>query len=238
MKVHPKTFKLALLIVFVLTIFSSATAQSTVFNIPSSDVEAPRKVFLEADFITHFASYKDGGYQTYGPRVVVGLPGNTEVGVNVFYTKSADPEPVEVQPNFKWKFYENEKVGIAIAAGVLASFPVTHRSLGRKSAMLYVVGSKSFSGNYGPKFTFGSYTLVGKMDAGTDRTGALVGYEQPVTKKFSLLADWFSGNNDLGYITAATGYTFSDKDSIYAGYSFGNHGRGNNALGIYYGRRF
>jgi hypothetical protein len=234
----PRILHLVLAVAFLLSLSAGAFAQSTVFNIPSSDVEAPRKVLLEADFITHFASYKDGGYQTYGSRVVVGLPGNTEVGVNVFYTKSADPEPIEVQPNFKWQFYNNEKAGVAVAAGVLVSFPVTHRSSGRKSGMLYIVGSKSFSGNYGPKFTFGSYTLVGKMDPGTDRTGVLAGYEQPVTKRFSVLADWFSGNNDLGYITAATGYTISDKDSIYAGYSFGNHGRGNNSLGVYYGRRF
>jgi hypothetical protein len=237
-KLKPGILKLAMSAAFVLLTIASAAAQSTVFNIPSSGVESPRKVFLELDFITHFASYKDGGYQTYGPRVVVGLPGNTEVGVNVFYTKSANPEPIKVQPNFKWQFYSNEKVGVAIAAGVLVSFPVTHRHNGRKSGMLYIVGSKSFTGTYGPKFTFGSYTLVGKMDPGTDRTGVLAGYEQPVTKRFSLLADWFSGNNALGYITAATGYTISDKDSIYAGYSFGNHGRGNNSLGVYYGRRF
>ena len=238
MKVNLILFRLAFTAALLLTIASTALAQSTVFNIPSSGVESPRKVFLEADFITHFASYKDGGYQTYGPRVVVGLPGNTEVGVNVFYTKSGDTEPVKVQPNFKWRFYGNEKAGVAIAAGVLVSFPVTHRSAGRKSGMFYVVGSKSFRGPYGPKFTFGGYTLAGTMDPGTDRTGVLAGYEQPVTKRFSVLADWFSGNNDLGYVTPAVGYTFSENDSIYAGYSFGNRGRGNNSLGVYYGRRF
>lgn len=238
MNLNSRILKLALAGALLFSVWSSAGAQSTVFNIPSSGVESPRKVFLEADFITHFASYKEGGFQTYGPRVVVGLPGNTEVGVNVFYTRSSDTEPVNIQPNFKWQFYNNEKAGVAIAAGVLVSVPLTHRSVGTKSGMLYVVGSKGFSGTYGPRFTLGGYTLVGKMDAGTDRTGVLAGYEQPVTKRFSVLADWFSGNNNLGYVTAATGYTISQKDSVYAGYSFGNHGRGNNSLGIYYGRRF
>jgi hypothetical protein len=237
-KLNSRTLKLALAGAFLLSICSGAFAQSTVFNIPSSDVESPRKVFLEADFITHFASYKDGGYQTYGPRVVVGLPGHTEAGVNVFYTKSSDTQPVIIQPNFKWQFYNNEKAGVAIAAGVLVSLPLTHRSIGTKSGLFYVVGSKDFTGTYGPRFTFGGYTLAGKMDAGTDRTGVLAGYEQPVTKRFSVLADWFSGNNSLGYVTPAVGYTFSENDSIYAGYSFGNHGRGNNSLGVYYGRRF
>jgi len=215
-----------------------ASAQSTIFNVPSSDVQAPRKVYLEADFITHFASYQNGGYQTYGPRVVVGLPGRTEVGVNAYYTRSSDPEPINVEPNFKWQFYNNEKLGVAIAAGMLVSIPVTHRRSNRTTGMVYVVGSKSFQASHAPRLTFGGYQLVGRFDPGTDRTGVLAGYEQQITSRFSVLADWFSGNNDLGALTPGIGLVLSPKDSIYAGYSFGNHGRGNNSLGIYYGRTF
>ena len=104
--------------------------------------------------------------------------------------------------------------------------------------MVYLVGSKSFSGTYGPKLTFGGYNLLGRFDAGTDKTGVLAGYEQPLTKRFSFVADWFSGKNDVGYVTAGTGITLSPKQNIYAGYSFGNQGRGNNSLGIYYGYSF
>jgi hypothetical protein len=215
-----------------------ASAQSTIFNIPSSDVQAPRKVYFEADFITHFASYQNGGYQTYGPRVVVGLPGNTEVGVNAWYTRSGSPEPVTVEPNFKWQFYNNEKLGVAVSAGVVVSIPVTHRRGNRTTGMVYVVGSKSFEASHAPRLTFGGYQFIGKFDDGTDRTGVLAGYEQQITRRFSILADWFSGNNDLGAVTPGVGLVLSPKDSIYAGYSFGNQGRGNNSLGVYYGRTF
>ena len=112
-----RTVQLTLLLAALLLFVSPAAAQSTLFTAPTTDVQARGSVYLEADFITHFASYKDGGYQTYGPRVVVGLPKNTEVGVNVFYNKSSGPEPVELQPNFKWKFFENETRGLAAAAG-------------------------------------------------------------------------------------------------------------------------
>jgi len=217
---------------------SVVTAQSTIFNVPLSDVQAPRKVYLEADFITHFASYQNGGYQTYGPRVVVGLPGNKEVGVNVFYTRTSPAEPIDVQPNFKWQFYSNEKRGLAVAAGVLVSIPVTRRRDGKTTGMVYVVGSKNFQGTRGPRLTFGGYQLVGRFDDGTDRAGVLAGYEQPLTKKFSFVTDWFSGKNDLGYVTAGTGITLSPANNIYAGYSFGNQGRGNNSLGVYYGHTF
>ena len=238
MDLHSKIVRPIFLGAVLLLSLSSAAAQSTIFNIPSSDVQAPSKVYLEADFITHFASYKDGGYQTYAPRVVVGLPGNTEVGVNVFYTRTSPAEPVDVQPNFKWQFYNNEKRGVALAAGVLVSIPVTRRREGKTTGMLYVVGSKRFPGTYGPRLTFGGYNLVGRFDDGTDKTGVLAGYEQPLTKRFSFVADWFSGKNDVGYVTAGTGITLSPKQNVYAGYSFGNQGRGNNSLGVYYGYSF
>lgn len=188
-KLHRRMNQFTLLSACLLFSFFTAAAQSTIFNIPSSDVQAPRKVYLEADFITHFASYKNGGYQTYGPRVVVGLPGNTEVGVNAFYTRTSPAEPIDVQPNFKWQFYNNEKRGLAVAAGVLVSIPVTRRRDGKTTGMLYVVGSKTFTGTHGPRLTFGGYTLAGTFAEGTDKTGVLVGYEQPVTKEFSFVTD-------------------------------------------------
>lgn len=238
MKLTKLTIQLAALVACLFLAAFPASAQSTIFNIPSSDVQAPRKVYFEADFITHFASYQNGGYQTYGPRVVVGLPGNTEVGVNAWYTRSGSPEPVTVEPNFKWQFYNNEKLGVAVSAGVLVSIPVTKRRGNRTTGLVYVVGSKSFQASHEPRFTFGGYQFIGKFDGGTDRTGVMAGYEQQITRRFSILADWFSGNNDLGAVTPGIGLVLSPKDSIYAGYSFGNYGRGNNSLGVYYGHTF
>jgi hypothetical protein len=238
LKLQPNIIKFALLSACLLSSFSSVAAQSTIFNVPSTDVEAPRKVYLEADFIMHYASYRDGGYQTYGPRVVVGLPGNTEVGVNVFYTRARPGEPIDLQPNFKWQFYANEKMGLALATGVLISTPITRRSLGSTTAQIYVVGSKTFSGSYGPRVTFGGYRLVGSFDEGTDKSGIILGYEQPITSKISFVTDWSSGNNDYGYVVAGTGIALSPKSSLYAGYNFGNQGRGNNSLGVFYGYSF
>ena len=110
--------RLALAISILAISFIGASAQSTVFNIPSSDVQSPGKVYLEADFMIHFGSLREGGYQEYGSRLVVGLPGNMEVGINGFHTHAESPEPIELQPNFKWQFYSKEKHGLAFAAGV------------------------------------------------------------------------------------------------------------------------
>ena len=238
LKLQTNTIKFTFVIACLLSSFSGVVAQSTIFNVPSVDVQAPRKVYLEADFIMHYASYRDGGFQTYGPRVIVGLPGKTEVGVNVFYTRARPAEPIKLQPNFKWRFYTNEKLGLALATGVVISTPITRRSSGSTTAEIYVVGRKSFTGTYGPRVTFGGYRLVGSFEQGTDKSGAILGYEQPITSKISFVTDWSSGNNDFGYVAAGTGITFSPKSSLYAGYNFGNHGRGNNSLAVFYGYSF
>jgi len=230
--------QLILLVAGLLSTLSPAAAQSTLFIAPTSDVQTKKSVYVEADFITHFASYKDGGYQTYGPRVVVGLPKNTEIGVNVFYTRSGGPEPVTLQPNFKWQFFENERLGVAAAAGFLITIPLTRRHETKATGLFYVVGSKAFSGNYAPRLTFGGYGLVGPFAEGTTRKGVIAAIEQPVTRKVSFITDWFSGNNDFGYVTPGVGINFSTKTSLYTGYSIGNEGRGNNFLSVYYGRTF
>ncbi len=238
MKLQLTLSRLAFVSAFLLASFVSVAAQSTIFNVPSTSVEAPGKVYVEGDFIMHYGSYRDGGFQTYGPRVVVGLPGKTEVGVNLFYTRAQPGEPINIQPNFKWRFYENEKLGLAFAAGVVVSTPITRRQLGNTYGLLYAVGSKKVSGSYGPRVTFGGYRLVGTFDDGIDKSGVILGLEQPITKRIAFVTDWSSGNNDYGYVIAGTGITLSPKSTFYAGYNFGNQGRGNNSLAAFYSYEF
>src|SRR5262245_52874532 len=91
---------------------SPATAQSTIFNIPSTDVLAKGKRYVEFDFVSHLESHEDGGFQSYIPRAVFGLGRGVEVGFNLSFTDSATPSnPVELQPNLKYQFYNNEDKG-------------------------------------------------------------------------------------------------------------------------------
>jgi hypothetical protein len=226
------------MIAFALFTCSNARAQSTVFNIASTDVMPAHKLYLEADFISHLSPYATGGYQTYGPRLVYGVGKRMEVGLNAFYTHTSSAEPLVLQPNFKWKFYENEQKGLAAAAGGIASIPVSERSSTSTRGMTYAVVSKSIKRSYGPRFTLGSYALIGSFDKGTTKNGVLLGYEQPLIKRLTFLTDWSSGNNDYGYTAAGVGITLSPKSVLYAGYNFGNQGRGNNSLGLYYGYSF
>ena len=84
-----KSIVWALCALFAITFFESRTtrAQSTLFNIPSTDVVAKKKTYLEFDFVSHLESHQDGGFQTYVPRAVFGLGKGLEAGVNVTFTR-------------------------------------------------------------------------------------------------------------------------------------------------------
>jgi hypothetical protein len=226
-------------VVFCLLAHGPAMAQSTLMNVPSTDVVAARKVYVEMDFLTNYAWQRQGSFQNYIPRTVVGVGRNVEVGVNVSYTHvSGESQPVEVQPNIKWQFYNNEGNGTAAAVGCILYAPVTHRAGTSTFGQCYSVASKQLRGRFGPRFTGGAYALVHANEDERTKVGAIVGYEQPIAKKVSFIVDWFSGENRFGYVSPGFSFVTSKKSALTTGYAIANHGRGKNALFAYYGIQF
>jgi len=223
-----------------LAMCGSAVSQSTLFNIPSTDVVPKKHVYLEFDFLSHFESHSDGGFQGYVPRGVVGIGKGTEIGLNVAFIDTLAPDqPVEFQPNVKHQFYHNEGKGVTVSGGGILYLPATHRIGTDTFGMVYTVVSKQVKGTHGPRLTGGAYGLLGRVNASGTHSGAIVGYEQPLaTGKVSFVADWFSGKNRFGYVTPGFAITVSKTSLLYAGYSVGNQGRKNNALFVYYGITF
>ena len=218
---------------------SIVKAQSTLFNIPSTDVVAPKKIYVEFDFLSHFESHANGGFQGYVPRAVVGVAKGLEVGTNIaFLDASAPDQPVELQPNVKYQFYSNEKNGVAAAAGGILYTPIANRSGIDTFGLLYTTVSKKFKGDHGPRLTGGGYGLVGRANGNGTEGGAIVGYEQPLSSRVNFVADWFSGKNRFGYVTPGFSFAVTKSSALYAGYSIGNFGRKNNALFVYYGITF
>lgn len=229
------------LIVLVLCIAAEgATAQSSLMNIPATDVVAAKKVYVEMDFITNYAwAQGDERFANYLPRAVVGVARNVEVGANLSYTRvPGGGEPIEIQPNAKWQFYKNEGKGVAAAAGCIFFVPITNRLDTDTFAQCYTVASKQFSGDYGPRFTGGAYRLLGAGPDEETRTGAIVGWEQPLSKRVGFTVDWSSGVNRFGYLSPGFYVLTPRNGSISAGYAIANKGNENNAFFVYYGQQF
>lgn len=219
---------------------ATGIAQSTIFNIPSTDVVAKKKIYLEFDLVTHPESHQNGGFQTYVPRAVSGVGKRTEVGLNVAFTDAlSGDQPIELQPNVKHQFYSNEEKAVTIAAGGVLYVPITNRTGTDTFGMLYALVSKTVKGSHGPRLTSGGYSLIGRASDNGNDVGAIAGYEQPLLPgRVSFVADWFSGRNRFGYATPGFAFNISKRSVLYAGYCVGNSGRKNNGLFVYYGMTF
>lgn len=217
---------------------AGAAAQSTIFNVPSTDVVAEKRAYVEADFVSHLKRFGDGGFQVYGVRGVFGVGKNVEVGANVFTTRFSDGTPVELQPNVKWQAYNNEKHEVAISTGAIVFVPLNKIAGSDTEAVVYTTASKGVTKLNHLRLTGGAYAAFGGVKTFGSKVGAIVGVEQPLFKRVNFLADWYSGKNRLGYAAAGFGVSVAKRQTLFVGYNFGNAGRGNNSLGVFYGVSF
>jgi|RhiMetdeSRZDD1v2_1073273.scaffolds.fasta_scaffold00232_6 hypothetical protein len=262
-----KTFKvlsgLFVALLFLVTA-QTAMAQSTIFNIPTTDTVSKGKAYFEFDWLMQAPGLEITGtgdtqrLYIYNPRFIVGVTPNAEVGVNfpiLHNANGASPNTLGyIQPNFKYKYYNNDDAGVALAAGIVWNTPLNERDISDSWGYIYTNLSKKFKGSmYGPRFTAGPYGVLGANQDATQgptsfldqpRAGAIVGYEQPIHAKASFVADWFSGKNGLGYFTPGISITLPGNGLLNAGYSFGNdswkdsNANRNRLLFIYYGVTF
>jgi len=223
--------------IFLIILLSSATVytQTTILNVPSTDVISEKKLTVEADFISHFDRRENGGFQTYGIRAIYGVHKKLETGFNFYYTRNGINTPKELQANFKYKIFENEKYGLAVATGSQIIIPLNASAGKRTFGMVYANASKTIRQTHGTRVTGGFYTIVGADSEFGSKKGTLLAVEQPVRGKLSFYTDWYSGKNRFGYSAIGVNYALTKKQYLLVGYNFGNTGRGNNALGVYYG---
>lgn len=227
-----------LIIVLFTTFFLTVSAQSTIYNVPSTDIVAKKTFYAEADYITHFGSFRKGGFRSGGYRLVYGARKNVEVGLNVFHTQSEGLSQTELQPNIKWRFYRNEKRGVASTAGAIVFVPLNKQTGNRPATLLYSNISKGFNFARGVRLTAGAYKVLNVERKFGTKAGAIIGIEKTITRKLTFVTDWYSGKNRLGYSAAGFGYAITKKQFIFTGYNFGNSGRANNAFSAFYGFTF
>jgi len=246
-----------LLMLIMVSFCGQAMAQSTIFNIPTTDTVTKGKVYAEFDFLVQAPGTDISRTYLYNPRMVVGAPGNLEFGVNfpIYNTRASGDSATNgyIQPNAKWKLYNNDDAGVAVAMGGLINTPLNNRNVQDSWGLLYgLVSKKVKTGDYGPRFHAGPYGIVSANQDPNDvpvsflgpRAGVILGYEQPVHKRISIVADWFSGKNGFGYFTPGISIAIPGNGLFNAGYSIGNdsweddNATRNRYIFIYYGVTF
>jgi len=213
----------ALSIVFSVLIYGAASlvhGQQTIFNVPTTDVLDKGKVYAELD-----ASLKptDGDvvakFSSFVPRVVIGAGSRIEFGLNITGNIQPGPDSTTLVPTIKWKPYQGKDNGWAFVVGDNLSVPVRNRAY---NAGNYVYAEMSKAFKSGTRITFGGYDFTKNVVASANRAGGQFGFEQPVNKKITLAADWFTGKHSSGYFTPGVVFKVGPKVTGYAGYSIGN----------------
>ena len=75
----------------------------------------------------------------------------------------------------------------------------------------------------GTRIGFGGYFYSKNIVApDANRAGGQFTFEQSVTKRLNINADWFTGKMANGYLTVGGAYKFTKKLTGVAAYSFGN----------------
>jgi hypothetical protein len=273
---HYKVLSGLFVALFIAVAAQTAMAQSTIFNIPSGDTVDKGKAYFEFDFLPEApgvdATATTPSFRTIliNPRLVVGGPGNTEFGVNfpTFHTtQSQTPNCTKsncayIEPNFKWKFYKNDDEGLAFVGGAVLHTPLNGKNVvagiqqNETWGLFYGNFTKKIkTGDYGPRLSAGPYVVadsnpIAFTSYGSHRGGAILGYEQPLSKKISFVADWYSGKNYYGYFTPGISITLPGNGLFNAGYSIGNdswkdatasdpaHNPKNRYVFLYYGVTF
>ena len=238
---HARTGVAAVVVLLMLLcgVGSKTRAQQTIFNVPSTDVLDRGKVYGELDAslkpndseaVSHFSSFV--------PRVVVGVGGRVEVGLNVTGNIQPGPDSTTLVPTVKYKFYDGKENGFTIVGGDHLFIPVRRRAYNAGN-YVYLEFSKTFKKS-GTRLTAGGYDFTRNVVSGANRAGGQFGFEQPVSKTVTLAADWFTGKHAAGYFTPGVIFKVGKKTTGYAGYSIGNQNptRGNHFFLLELGYNF
>ncbi len=204
----------------ILTAAIDVAAQQTVFNVPTADVLEKGKAYFELDVSAKPNDQEAARrFSSFVPRIVVGVGGNVEVGLNVTGNIQPGADATTLVPAVKWRFYRNEKSGWALFAGNHFYIPLRNATY-NFGTHTYAAVAKTFNKT---RLTAGGYVASKNVFApGAVRGGGQFGFEQQINSKLNINADWFTGRHANGYLTTGAAYKLSKKLTGVAAYSFGN----------------
>lgn len=198
------------------------SAQQTIFNVPSADVTPKGHVFIQEEAQTA-PWYTQGAYvgTTYA---AVGIGHNTEIDTTLFNVASPASQNIAIGAGFK----------SAIPIPYLdKKFPAREFKFTVGSNMLFGlegtgVGNWTYAHLSGrvPKLNTrltAGFSYGGKQVFGINSTSFIAGVEQPITKKLTLIGDWYSGSEHFaGYLIVGGSYALPHNTTLFLGFQSPN----------------
>jgi len=214
--------KLSFILIILSATIIPCSAQQTIFNVPSADVTPQGHVFLQQE--GQFSGSNPGAFFVGTTYTAVGVGHNTEIDATLFNVGAPATNNMTIAagfksaipiPGLKEKFPEREfklTIGSDILFG-LEGNGVGNWTYATLSGRVPKINTRLTAGmSYGTRQIFGQET-----------TAFIAGVEQPVTKKFSLIGDWYSGSEHwAGYLIVGGSYAFPKDTTLYTGYQIPN----------------
>ena len=200
---------------------STATAQQTIFNMPTADVLDRGRLYTEVDALWRSGS---SGFSSETVRGVYGLGANLEGGINIGGLNTPGPSAPTATPNLKWKPWHWDR--FAVTAGAYGLFFLRGSRDGHPAGLGYA--HAAFRPLAGTRLTAGAWRATSGYAARDPTGGGLFGIEQSIVPHVIIAADWFTGPSSLGYLSPGLIVT-AGSWTLYAAYSIGNSDRTPNA---------
>jgi len=195
-----------------LLLFSTRTlAQQTIFNVPSADLTEKGMIFFQhqSSFSNKFAGFDN--------NFVLGVGKNSELDITLFDVGTKNIQNEVLALGFKSVIPLIERNQTKITFGHLIPISLRGNGVGgytysHLSTVLPKINTRLTSG-----IAIGTTTLFDK-----DFICYIAGIEQPITKKFSFVMDWYSGKHSNGFLIPGFYYSLTPKTILSFGYRIRN----------------
>lgn len=198
---------------------SPTYAQQTIFNVPSSDITAKNKNFLQHE--SQFRAEDPDQFFNATNYFARGVGANTELDATLFNVGSPASKNAALGLGFKTALpLENsatKKYQPKIIFGSQIPFSLQRNGVGH---WIYSAGNITLPQS--------NTRLTAGISNGTKQifsksvTCFIGGFEQKITTDFSLISDWYSGNHSLGIWATGFSYAFPQDFTFYGGYQIPN----------------
>ena len=203
-----------IIITFLIILFQNnkTIAQQTIFNVPSADITEKGKIFFQHE--SQFSN-KFGLFTNYG---AYGIGKNTEIDLTLFGVGTHKVRNEVLGIGFKTVLPLHEKTETKLTIGHIIPVSLVGNGVGgatysHLSTRLPKINTRITSGIF-----IGTTTLFGR-----DFVSFIGGIEQPITKKLSIIMDYYSGKHSYGYLIPGFSYTFNPNLILYSGYQIRNN---------------
>lgn len=208
-----------LLIISILSFGQAVKSESLIVGIPNAETVPKGEIQLAHE--SQLTRKKKWNGFTF---LNAGIGKRTELGVSLVNLNSKKIDNFTLATGIKTTrdLFVDKETGLLVRGTVGTNIPISLQgkgvgnwTYGHVSVKLPKVKTRLTTGA-----SFGTKQLFGR-----NAVSLIVGVEQPITKKLSFVADWYSGTHDLAAFIPAIQYNINKSDVIIAGLKIPNNAR-------------